>query len=89
MTDVSPLPPRPSLDKPSAPKKSSWLAIFLAALFGIFCLVGISLLTLGYAAIIFAVIAAVFGIITFHYLTWGWWLSSIIKREKIEQKIED
>jgi hypothetical protein len=89
MTDVPPLPPRPSLEDPPSPKRGSWLAMLLAAFFAMFCLVGISLLTFGYAAIIFAVVAALFGLIAFHYLVWGWWLAGVIEREEAEQESGD
>jgi len=81
MSELPSPPQRPPLDGPSPRQPGSWISLFLAAIFFMMCAMALTLLTLGYGGIILAVVAALFGIILFHYLVWGWWLSALIERE--------
>ena len=41
----------------------------------------LTFLSMGYGAIVIGVITAVFGLIGFHYIVWGWWLGRILREE--------
>ena len=75
-------PERPALP-PSSPLRSC-LGLFLGVSVGVACVIGLALLSMGYAAAILGVILAVFGIVAFHYSVWGWWLKEVLTVDEDE-----
>jgi hypothetical protein len=78
-----PLPPKPSL--PEKPR-GSWLAILMAGGLSISVMVGLTFLTIGWFGPVVVVGAVMGGIITMHYVVWGWWLQPVLKRAMEEEE---
>ena len=79
------MPQRPEL---VSPQRRPWLSIFLALLFFGLMSIGLVLLSYFYFLPIFIVGAVVFCITGLHYLTWGWWLGPMIRRESPDEELE-
>jgi Kef-type K+ transport system membrane component KefB len=60
------------------PGRRSLGSIVMASIVGLAILASLSLLSFGFAAVVFAIVLVVFGIVGMHYFVWGWWLSSLL-----------
>jgi hypothetical protein len=77
-----PLPPKPELtEKPPG----SWLSIMLAGGLALAVIVALTFLTIGYFGPVLIIGGVMGGIITFHYVVWGWWLQPVLKRAMEEE----
>lgn len=63
------------------PKTGSLLPLSLAGCLGAFLAIVLFFLTLGFAWMAAGIAAVLFGVVAFHYLVWGRWLSSTIRAE--------
>lgn len=77
-TRVPPAPVRAPGDGQSS-RRGSLLPIALAVSIGVLLMGTLTLMSLGFAALVLGVALAVFGLIGVHYIVWGWWLAPIIQ----------
>ena len=75
--------------EPGVPGRGSLLPIALVAALGLACLVTLSIMSGGFFALVVAVAMAIFTMIAFHYLLWGWWLGEAIRRKQAEEEAQD
>ncbi|MDA7978547.1 MAG: hypothetical protein MPJ50_07230 [Pirellulales bacterium] len=78
-------PQRPP--EPTAAQQRGCMSILLASFSGIILLTLFVLLAIpfgGVAPVAIAIVGGVFLIAFLHYITWGWWLGQLIRREDDE-----
>lgn len=63
------------------PARGSWLSVLMALAAAAIIFVGLFMLTGGAIAAPLVAGFAIFAVVTFHYLVWGWWLSKLIRHE--------
>lgn len=79
------MPKSDELTRPEPPeKRGSWLGIVLALIFCSVVFVVLTFLTFGFFGHLLIVVGVLFGIVAFHYLTWGWWLGKVIRQASDE-----
>ena len=80
-----PDPPMTSKEYPQQ-KRGSWISIALVTLALLFAGTMLLVLPLGYIGIA-VIVGAVFfiGLVAFHYVVWGRWITRIIEREQEEE----
>ncbi len=57
----------------------------LAVLVGVAAYVGLTFLTLGFFGPVMIIAGLIFAMAAFHYLTWGWWLGSVLEAARDEE----
>lgn len=82
---MSSAPPRPTQPPP---RRGSWFGVLLAGAVGLFFLVGLLFLTLGYFGPVVLLAAGIFAFALLHYLVWGWWLARAVRDEAAEDDDE-
>lgn len=77
----------PPTTKPTLPEKprGSWLSILLAGGLALGTIVVLTFLTIGYFGPVLVIGAVMGGVVTFHYVIWGWWLQPVLKRAMEEE----
>lgn len=85
MVNIPPTPQRPELHPPAG---RPWLSVLLALGFFTLLSIGFVLLSYFYFLPIFIIAAVVFCITGLHYLTWGWWLGPMIRRESPDEEAD-
>lgn len=79
--------PEPAEPAESAGNFSSGLlAVFLATSVGLGTVVVLSILTEGHFLPVLLIGAGIFFMVGFHYLVWGWWLTSTITAEELAEE---
>lgn len=73
--------PPPGPPPSPTPSSASWLAVLLALALGALAIAVLCLLTGGVLAFALAAALVIFGMAALHYLLWGWWLSTHIRRD--------
>lgn len=77
------MPQRPVVAKEdeAAAKRRGCLAVLMAGMLMMICLVGLAFLSQGFMIPVVMIAGCIFGYVFFHYIIWGWWLGSIIREE--------
>jgi hypothetical protein len=79
--------PEPAEPAESAGNFSSGLlAVFLATSVALGTVVVLSILTLNYFLPVLLIGGGIFFMVGFHYLVWGWWLTSTITAEELAEE---
>lgn len=75
---------RPSPSPPSStpPSKRSLIPVLMAAMLLLACVAVLSLLTLGFAGVIVAIVICLALVIGLQYVLWGWWLTAYLQRRE-------
>jgi hypothetical protein len=81
-----PLPPKPEFPSPDNKPRGSWLAILLTGGVTMMVVVALTFLTLGYFGPVIVVAAVMAGVVTFHYVVWGWWLEKVLRQAAEEEQ---
>ncbi len=79
------MPERPDAPDSGAEKQRGCMSILLASLSGIILLSLFMLLAMPFGKVglvVVGIIGGVFLIAFLHYVTWGWWLGQLIRREE-------
>ncbi len=78
--------PTPAKEDEAATKRRGCLAVLMAGMLVLLCLVGLAFLSQGYMIPVVMITGGVFLYVFFHYIVWGWWLGSIIREEARQEE---
>ncbi len=76
-------PQRPVIAKEdeAAAKRRGCLAVLMAGMLVMICLVGLAFLSQGFMIPVVMIAGCIFFYVFVHYIIWGWWLGSLIREE--------